>query len=48
LKEILISPLVRLRSGPYAEDWVVTSTIWLDAGQLNAVARAAAAFSSGP
>ena len=38
---------VRLRSGPYAEDWLLTSTIWLDAGQLNALARDAAAFSSG-
>lgn len=37
---------VRLRSGPYAEDWLVRGTIWLDAGQLNAVARDAAALSS--
>jgi Family of unknown function (DUF6228) len=38
---------VRLRSGPYEEDWLATGTIWLDAGQLNAVARDAAAFTSG-
>jgi hypothetical protein len=38
---------VRLRSGPYAEDWLVTGTIWLDAGQLDGVARDAAAFTSG-
>ena len=37
---------VRLRSGPYAEDWVATGTIWLDAGQLDGVARDAAAFTS--
>ena len=38
---------VRLRSGPYAEDWVAMGTIWLDAGQLDAVARDAAAFAGG-
>jgi len=37
---------VRLRSGPYAEDWVAKGTIWLDAGQLHAVARDAAALTS--
>ena len=37
---------VGLRSGPYAEDWLATGTIWLDAGQLEAVARHAAAFTS--
>jgi hypothetical protein len=35
---------VRLRSGPYEEDWLVQGTIWVDAGQLNAVARNAAAL----
>jgi hypothetical protein len=37
---------VRLRSGPYAEDWLATGTIWLDAGQLDAVARDAAVLAS--
>jgi Family of unknown function (DUF6228) len=35
---------VRLRSGPYEEDWLATGTIWLEAGQLDATARDAAAF----
>jgi hypothetical protein len=38
---------VRLRVGPYAEDWLATGTIWLDAGPLDAVARDAAAFTGG-
>jgi Family of unknown function (DUF6228) len=38
---------VRLRSGPYAADWLATGTLSLDAGQLDAVARDAAAFTSG-
>jgi hypothetical protein len=37
---------IRLRSGLHAEDWLVRGTIWLDAGQLNEVARKAAALSS--
>ena len=37
---------VRLRSGPFPADWLATGTIWLDAGQLDAVAREASAFTS--
>jgi hypothetical protein len=36
----------RLRGGSYAEDWGADGTIWIDAGQLEALARAARNFDS--
>ena len=35
---------VRLRSGPYDDDWRLEGVIWLEAGGLDTVARAAARF----
>jgi uncharacterized protein DUF6228 len=37
---------VRMRGGLYAEDWGAEGTVWVDAGQLEALARAARSFDS--
>ena len=39
-----IALVVRLRSGPEPDRWRVEGTIWLEPGQLDALAREAAAF----
>lgn len=37
---------VRMRGGPYPEDWRAEGIIWIDAGRLETLARAARSFDS--